>query len=271
MSQDSIIVEPSQASTPPVVETKAPVKLEEIKLPDDPNLDATYRGKSAAELIEMHKNAQSRIGAQGQELGVWRSLAADLSKTAGRQAIPTESQETTLKITSDELLSNPVEAISKVVSRSVESALKPIRETRELDRQEDELQALNRDFPNYTQIGNDPAFNAWVNGAKGRAADGAAVAKGDLSAARRLLEAWTDRQELAKGANRTTTTDDGKPQGVTGARTAVTETGGGRAAATGEILNRQEIVDMIIKNPALYDSDAFQQKLMLAAKENRIR
>lgn len=273
MSQESIVVEPSNSApnTPPVVEQKptAP-KLDEIKLPDDPTLDPTYRGKSAADLIEMHKNAQSRIGAQGQELGVWRGLVAELSQVT-KQAPPTATQETALKITSDELLTNPAEAISKVVSHSLESALKPIKEGRELDRRELELSALNRDFPNFQQVGDDPEFVKWAHGAPGRRADAALVAKGDTVASRRLLEAWNDRQELLKGAQRPTN-DSGKPQGVDGAKTVVTESGGGgRSAPTGKIFNRAEVVDLIINKPDVYASDAYQAELLQAAKEGRIR
>lgn len=272
MSQESIIVETSNPEQqPPVVEQKqtAAPKLDEIKLPDDPNLDPTYRGKTAADLVEMHKNATQRIGAQGQELGVWRGLVAELSQ-ATRQAPATTAQVTAPKVTSDELLTNPVEAISKVVSHSLESALKPIKESRELDSRERELSELNRDFPNFQQIGDDPEFQTWARGAPGRRADAAAVARGDIAASRRLLEAWSDRKELLKGAQRSDAGD--KPQGVEGARTAITESGGGgRSAPTGKIFNRADVVQLIIDKPEVYASDAYQAELLLAAKEGRIR
>lgn len=275
MSQDStIIVEPSQANgaDPNVVQTTKTVTkpaLTEIKLPDDDSVDPTYRGKSAAELIEMHKNAASRIGAQGQELGVWRSLVSELSQHA-KQA-PTVEPKTAPKITSDALLTDPSKAISEVVRHELESALRPIKESRTLDQREAELAALNSDFPGYVQTGNDPAFQQWATGARGRSADARAAASGDLSAARRLLEAWEDRKSLTQTQTQQTT-DTGKPQGTAGARQATTEAGGsGRSQSTGKILNRAEIVQMIIDKPDVYASDAFQAELMQAAKEGRIR
>ncbi len=271
MSQEStILVEPLQqtATPPPPPATQAKPTLTDIKLPNDDSIDPTYRGKSAAELIEMHKNAASRIGAQGQELGVWRNLVAELSQTATRQA-PSVEPKTAPKVTSDALLTDPAKAISEVVRFELESALKPIKESRSLDQREAELQALNRDFPGYVQTGNDPDFQQWATGARGRGADARAAANGDLSAARRLLEAWEDRKSLTQT---TQTTDTGKPQGTAGARQATTEAGGsGRSQTTGEILNRAEIVQMIIDKPDVYASDAFQAKLLQAAKENRIR
>jgi hypothetical protein len=274
MSQEpNIVVEPAIAealakATPPVVEAKPP-KLDEIKLPVDDSIDAKYRGKSAADLIKMHEEAQALIGRQSQEVGTWRSVVADLSTAATRQAPPTPAQEAALKITSDELLTDPAAAISKVVERALGKAMKPIEERQSLDQREAELQALNRDFPGFAKIGDDPEFHNWAQSAAGRRADAEAVAKGNTSAARRLLEAWSDRQELLKATKQTT--DGGKPQGVEGAKAGVTEPGGGRSAPTGEIMDRNDIVNMIINDPDKYNGAAFQVKLMQAAKEGRIR
>lgn len=278
MSQEStIIVEPLQQQTVDpnanVVKTEPtakPAPLDAIKVPDDDSIPATYRGKSLKDVIEMHENAASRIGAQGAELGVWRGLVADLSKTATRQA-PNVEPKTAPKITSDALLTDPAKAISEVVRHELETALKPIKESRTLDQREAELAALNSDFPGYVQTGNDPDFQKWTTGARGRAADARSAAAGDLSAARRLLEAWEDRKSLTT-TQTTQTVDTGKPQGATGARQATTEAGGsGRSQATGKIFNRAEVVQLIIDKPDVYASDAFQAELLQAAKEGRIR
>lgn len=274
MSQESIIVEPETVPSTEVAAKAAPVKLTELRLPEDESVDPTYRGKSAADLIDMHKNAESRLGKQGQELGTWRSLVADLSVAAAKQSAPAvTAQETALKVTSDELLTDPVSAISRVVDRSLERALKPVRESQDLNARETELRALNADFPQMDAWGNDQAFQQWAMTGKGRSADARAAAKGDTAAARRLLESWADRQSFAQGAGTTTRANDtGKGQGIEGARAATTEAGGGGAAkATGKIFNKSDIVDMIINKPDHYASDAFQEELKLAAKENRIR
>ena len=285
MSQESIIVESvsvpaNEADAAKQVDAAsaaaakpAPVKLTDIRLPEDDSVDATYRGKTAAELIDMHKNAQSRIGAQGQELGTWRNLVAELSVTATKQAASTTTaQETALKVTSDELLTDPVSAISKVVRRDIESAMKPMRESQDLNAREAELRTLNADFPQMGAWGNDPGFQKWAYGARGRAADAQASVKGDTAAARRLLEGWADRVSLSGNTATTQKTDTGKGQGIEAARAATTESGGsGSAQATGKIINKSDVVDMIINKPDLYASDAYQEELKLAAKEGRLR
>ena len=135
---------------------------------------------------------------------------------------------------------------------------------------ESELAALNREYPTMNQIGDDPAFQQWAVATRGRKADAEAAARGDTNAARRLLEAWTDRQSLTTQTQRTD--NSGKPQGTAGAKAVATEAGGGaRGTTTGKVFNRQEVVDLIIKNPDLYNSDEYQRELLLAAKEGRIR
>lgn len=281
MSQESILVESvtvpateadaaAQVAAAQAAAKPAPVKLTDIRYPDDESVEPTYRGKTAAEVIDMHKNAESRLGKQGQELGTWRSLVADLSVAAAKQpTAATTAQETALKVTSDELLTDPVTAISKVVKREIESALKPVRESQDFNARENELRALNADFPQMSSIGNDAAFQQWALGARGRAADARAAASGDTNAARRLLEGWADRTGFTP---KTQTTDTGKGQGIDAARAASTEAGGGSSAKTGgKIFNKSELVDMIINKPDLYASDAFQKELLQAAKENRIQ
>lgn len=272
MSQETIIVEPSaQPAAADPNATKAPEKpaLDAIKVPVDDSIPATYRGKSVKDIIEMHENATSRLGQQGAELGVWRGLVADLS-SAQRQA-PTVEPKAAPKITSDALLTDPASAISQVVRHELETALRPIKESRVTDQREAELAALNRDFPNLTQTGDDPEFKKWAMGGRARSADARAAQMGDPTAARRLLEAWEDRKALMEGQGKSAN-DSGKPQGIEGARTVVTEKGGGgHAATTGKIFNRAEIVDLIINKPDVYNSDAYQAELLIAAKEGRIR
>jgi hypothetical protein len=239
MSQDSILVDP--IATPPEGQpisapapASAPAKptLADLKAPDDDSVPAKYRGKSFADVVQMHENAESRLGAQGQELGVWRNLVSDLSAAATPKA-NVAKQETALKVTSDELLTNPTDTISRVVKQSIEAALQPIKDSQSMDAKERDLAALASDFPKMQEIGNDAAFKAWAYGAKGRSQDAQAAARGDLSAARRLLEGWTDRQPA-----QTETTQSGKPQGVTGARDAMTEAGGsGAVRSSGKIIN----------------------------------
>ena len=277
MSQDSIVIEPSttpggdpntvqQPQTAP--EKVQPPALDAIKVPDDESVPATYRGKSLKDVIAMHENAASRIGEQGRELGVWRNLVGELSQATARKATDTEPKAAP-KITSDSLLTDPASAISSVVRHELEAALRPLKQSRELDHREAELQALNRDFPNASQVGEDPEFQKWANGAKGRSADARATAQGDTSAARRLLEAWEDRKALMESTKQTSS---GKPQGTAGARAATTESGGsGHTQTTGKIFNRAEVVQLIIDKPDLYNSDAYQAELLQAAKEGRIR
>jgi hypothetical protein len=271
MSQETIVVESAIAKATEDLKGAMGIVAEPEKkaVNEDEGLDPKYQGKTKAEIVEMHRNAEARLGGMGQELGVWRGLVSDLSAKVAAPAATIK--ETAPKITSDELLTDPEDSISKVVRRELEAALKPVHDRQDLSARESDLAALNRDFPTMNQIGDDPQFRTWVTGARGRSADAALAAKGDTNAARRLLESWTDRQSFATKA--ADTTDTSKKTGIDGARAAATESGGsgGRGTPSGKIFHKSEVVDLIIKNPDLYNSDGYQRELLLAAKEGRLQ
>lgn len=49
-------------------------------------VDPKYAGKSTDEIIEMHRNLESRLGAQGQELGELRAIRSELDQMKGALA-----------------------------------------------------------------------------------------------------------------------------------------------------------------------------------------
>lgn len=282
MSQETVIVvEPAIAKateelkTAMGITTATPDKVASAIKPlefkvDDESVDPKYRGKTVADIIKMHENAESRLGTMGQEVGTWRGLVAEMSTKIGTPT--TTVQETAPKITSDELLTDPGSSIAKVVRQELDIALKPLHDRQNLNARESELAALSRDFPTMDKIGDDPNFQRWAVSSPGRKADTASAAKGDMNAGRRLLEAWTDRQSFATG-NTNVTTETGKTTGIEGARAAATEAGGtgGAGSPTGKIIHKSDVVDLIISNPNLYSSDAYQRELLLAAKEGRLQ
>ena len=70
------------------------IQAEEAKLDDlvqdasNNDIPENYRGKSLAEVIKMHQDAQTMIGKQAQEVGEVRKLADELIK----QTLPSKQQ-----------------------------------------------------------------------------------------------------------------------------------------------------------------------------------
>jgi hypothetical protein len=63
---------------------------EEVAVDDTPE---HYRGKTPAELIKMHQEAESRIGQQGQEVGQLRKVVDDFILNQSKVNEPEEAEE----------------------------------------------------------------------------------------------------------------------------------------------------------------------------------
>ncbi len=295
------MVEPLAAPAPgqhtpalPVISPESltgPGSVQSLTIPNDANVDDRYKGKSAAELIEMHENATRKIGEQGAEIDTWRRLVADNTQRQVQSApaiLPPETPPVPLELSGDDLLSSPVASISQVVDRSLKDALGPIEDKLALMAQRTEVQQLSQDYPGMAATGQDEGFQTWAVASPGRAADAALASQGDITAARRLMEQWTDRQTLvdALKAQSTDAPNDQqqlttapsalapalpiKPQGIEGARVSTLEPGGTGGAPPADALTADDIVKMIIENPEGYRSTAYQERVQRAAKAGQI-
>jgi hypothetical protein len=138
------------------------------------------------------------------------------------------------------MLKDPTSAVSRIVDAKVAQALSPIQESQNANARNAEVANLERDFPGYRSLGESKEFQDWAYSAQGRSQDAQASSKEQPTS--------------------------GKPQGLEGARQARTEAGGQGGTAPGTVLNGHDIVDLIIKNPEKYRSEAYQSMLREAAK-----
>ena len=106
----------AEATTQPSKEaTKEQVEKEESELPEK------YRGKTAAEIAEMHRNAESELGRRSNELGQYKKLTDELLDLKRREdlakggADEEETEEPLPAISSSDLLEDPTSAISKLL------------------------------------------------------------------------------------------------------------------------------------------------------------
>ena len=251
----------------------------DLKLPEDiEDLDPTYRGKSVAEIIEMHKQATSKIGEQANEVGIWRNLVSEYAE--GKRGVNPEPQgaqaaDEPLELTSDQLLNDPTKSITSVVERSVAKALEPITQQLTQSRAQAEAEAFRREYPEIDELSTSDEFKQWAYGSPERARLAEATVQGEVGSARILLDGWRDRQSILEAVtqqNNERQEDLGttsKPTGLEGARQAQTESGGS-GAPTAPRLTSAEIIKMINEDPAKYHSAEFQAELKQAAKEGRL-
>lgn len=230
----------------------------------DDDIPEKYRGKSAKDIIEMHKNSEKRLGQLQNEVGQLRGLVQDLSQIQ-RVATPT-TEEPELDLSGDQLYSDPVGNIRKVVQQE----LKPLREQQTQRTQQTEMEQettrLVADFPDMEQIAISPEFQDFVNRTSGRQRDRDIAVRGDsveaVHAARRLLEDFKDFTE--------TTKSEPREQPVTTNPVIVAnERGHARAHVPAELVYESDVIAMINREPEKYRSPSFQQHLATAIREGR--
>lgn len=251
------------------------------------DLPEKLRGKSQKELAEMYINLESELGRIRNEIGyvrqeasTWRSLAEQLGTA------PRTEPETTRKpveISGDDLIARPKDAIRAVLDEVIDEKLGPVVQDVRRVRMETEAERFVRDFPNYVQIGNDPAFQQWVTQSPKRIAlVNQALTKEDIGAMRELMEGWEERQALLaelQASQKGDDTDTGyegtdtAPTGVQGARRVATEKSGqgGNAHVGKKVFYQSDVINTMLRNPDKYYSEAYQTELMAAMREGRYR
>lgn len=285
MSRESIVVDPSQetgsqSAAPTTPKQGAGDPLADLKLPTE-GLDPTYAGKTVRDIITMHENAVRKIGEQGNEVGTWRKMVQELSSVvAQQQSNQTKAQEDAAAsapspaLTGEELLTNPTDAIGRAVGYELEKRIKPLEENLSQQTHQQAVEKLIADFPDLETTQNDPEFVEWVNKTQSRRQLADAVRGGDVSAARNLLEGWEEIQSYRKPAEpepQKPEEPQRPPSGVEGARRVATESGNSSGSPAKPMLNGQDFIDMMIRNPDKYHSAEVQAQLREAAKEGRLK
>jgi hypothetical protein len=208
------------------------------------------------------------IGHQGNEIGAMRTLMQDLSDIKRNAELGTSPEDE--PITQDELLNDPSSVIARTVKKELEEALAPLKDELAVGAQQRAIMQLNTDFPDWSQDVKSPEYTKWVGNKASRLERASRAAEGDLNEARSLLEDWSEMKEFMTAVGGDTTSDDpgqatpaDKPQGLEGARAAVTEsvTSGTPDVSVIEKIYRDDAVDLMLTDPDKYNSPAYQAKL----------
>lgn len=255
----------AQTSEQPRDEHGRFVAAEEPK--DTPALPEKYRGKSVEQVVEMHQNSEKRLGQLQNEVGQLRGLVQDLAQVQ-RAAPPATDVVKDVDLSSDELISDPVGAIKKVVQSVQAPTTEPEPAADPLDSLDlhNETQALFQDYPDMEVILSDPAFSEYVNRTPSRLADQSLAADPDagvdaVRAARRLLEGYKDIQSLTSAAS--------QPDPVAAARKVANESGHERAVIPKDVIYETDVIALIQSDPDKYRSPSFQAELTSAIREGR--
>lgn len=234
--------------------------------PTEPELPEKYRGKSPAELVRMHQEAEKLAGRHSQEVGELRAVVDDFIKS--QTQLQQETQQTNQQPQKDEtdntdFFVDPRAAINKAVSEhpSVKEAEKLSRDFKKTST----LASLTKKHPDHTDILKDKAFHDWVKQSPVRQQLYAqADQQYDFSAADELFTNWKAQQPPKEEPEPKTSHD---PAAVKAASTG-NPTGSGEPSAK-KVYRRADIIRLKQTDPKRYD--ALHNEIMKAYAEGRVK
>lgn len=252
--------EPTSEEGPTVDKPTAPVVTQ--KEPPD-----KYKGKTTEQVIEMHQNAETRLGQIQNEVGQLRGLVTDLSAVQ-RPAVDSKPvEQETVTVSGEELIADPVGSVERILQPKLDAA----EAARSVDAADQLFQlegrALVQDY-DVDKIIATAEFQQFATRTPGRLADFNRAATGEgitqVRAARRLLEDFNDFNE------QTATTEKPALTPTEQARAAATESGGTGAPISGKPqIFESDVIALIQSDVLKYRSPSYQTELMAAIKEGR--
>lgn len=216
---------------------------EETDQEPEEDIPEKYRGKTAAEIIRMHQDAERLIGRQGSEVGELRAIVNDMLAAAQPSPAPQEPEV--------DFYEDPKGAVSKAVADTLNNdpRLKKLDEMSAREERNAKAQQLAAEHPDYMEVVNTPEFVNWVQKSKVRAkAFQESHANFDVETASDILTDYKDHIGTIKA-----TTKAAKANRATAVKQASTGSGKASAETRGKpTLSSEALIELKIKNPDKY-------------------
>ena len=221
------------------------------------DLPEQYRGKTAAELVKMHQEAESRIGQQGEEVGKLRSVVDDFILKQTKSTEPEEAEEI-------DYFADPDKAVEHKIANH--PTIKQLEQLGVQMQQSQTLSALQQKHPDLKEIASSPEFQKWVTGSKVRSQlYEQANNQYNYDAADELFSTW---KEIRNVASQTVEVErKERKQALNAASTGGAS--GSTEAPSKKIYRRSDIIDLMRNDPKRYQS--LSGEIMKAYQEGRVR
>lgn len=216
-----------------------------------------YRGKTPAELIKMHQEAESRIGQQGEEVGKLRSVVDDFILKQTKVNEQEEAEEI-------DFFADPDKAVEYKIANH--PTLKKLEQFGTEMKQSQTLSALQQKHPDLRDIAMSPDFQKWVTGSKIRSQlYEQANNQYNYDAADELFSTWKEIKNVAKQ-----TVEVERKERKHALNTASTGGANGSSEAPSKkIYRRQDIIDLMRNDPKRYQG--MSNEIYRAYQEGRVR
>ena len=229
--------------------------------PAEDDVPEKYKGKSTAEIVRMHQEAEKLLGKQSGEVGELRSVVDSYIQTQLDSTTPPRQDTEAEDI---DFFSDPDKAVERAIANhpSIKKA-----EAANLNNQRQTAQSkLQSRHPDMNEIVQDGKFVDWIKSSKIRTQLFAqADRQYDYDAADELFTNWKERQGVV--AQAASTEKDTRKAAVKSAST-------GTARGTGEqrakkVYRRSDIIKLMKTDPDRYM--ALSDEITQAYAEGRVR
>ena len=218
-----------------------------------------YQGKSTAEIVRMHQEAEKLLGKQSGEVGELRSVVDNYIQTQ-LDDTPTPKQEAE----DIDFFSDPDKAVERAIANH--PSIKKAEEANLNNRRETAQSKLQSRHPDMNNIIQDGKFVEWIKASKIRTQLFAqADRQYDYDAADELFTNWKERQGVV--AQAASTEKDTRKAAVRKASTGSTKGTGEQRAK--KIYRRSDIIKLMKTDPDRYMS--LSDEITQAYAEGRVR
>ncbi len=247
----------------------------------DESLPTKFKGKGLKDIVEMYQNLESRYGSMANDLGVQRQLTDrllgmkredDLRANGGNRQEKAKPDP----VTTNDLLDRPQETLERVVNDRVQSVSDELRQENQSLRAELARQRFESRHSDYQQTVSDPQFLEWIKSSPLRMRAAAVANNGDWQVADELFTEYKVQQQQGPRSGSATMQKQNIGENLEGARKASYTSSGvssndGQGKPSGKIYKRADLMKLMIEDPEAYYDEAFQQEIMLAHYEKRVR
>ena len=217
-----------------------------------------YQGKSTAEIVRMHQEAEKLLGRQSSEVGELRSVVDNYIQTQLDTEPKKEPEEEV------DFFSDPDKAVERAIANH--PSIKAAEAQTQQYKQTTAMGQLNQKHPDMKDILEDPKFVEWIKGSKIRTQLFAqADTQYDYEAADELFTIWKERQQAMGQAVAAEKTQ--RKQAVKKASTGNAK-GSGEASAR-KVYRRSDIIKLMKDDPERYLS--LSDEITAAYNEGRVR
>ena len=237
--------------------TKEPVEQE---TPQEEDIPDKYKGKSTADIVRMHQEAEKLLGRQSSEVGELRSVVDNYIQTQ----LDTTTQATPEPEEDVDFFTDPDKAVEKAIRNH--PSIKQAEAVSQQYRQSAAQGQLQEKHPDIQAILADSNFVDWIKASKIRTQLFAqADAQYDYDAADELFSNWKERKQVV-----TQSVANEKAS----RKTAVKEVSAGNAKGSGEaakrkVYRRSDIIKLMQDDPERYLS--LSDEIMQAYQDGRVR